>query len=81
MADSLLQALVAEIEQNQTKLDECQTHSKQYCTSVKVSVSVSVCFSYTVFQICEVEYFYSLVWAELFHYNGPNYVVVTVEYV
>uniref|UniRef100_A0A665W9A7 Microtubule actin crosslinking factor 1 n=1 Tax=Echeneis naucrates TaxID=173247 RepID=A0A665W9A7_ECHNA len=28
-------ALVAEIEQNQTKLDECQTHSKQYCTSVK----------------------------------------------
>jgi len=30
------QALVAEIEQNQTKLDECQTHSKQYCTSVKV---------------------------------------------
>uniref|UniRef100_A0A673B6B6 Microtubule actin crosslinking factor 1 n=1 Tax=Sphaeramia orbicularis TaxID=375764 RepID=A0A673B6B6_9TELE len=23
------------IEQNQTKLDECQTHSKQYCTSVK----------------------------------------------
>lgn len=36
MADSFLQALVAEIEQNQTKLDECQTHSKQYCTSVKV---------------------------------------------
>ncbi|KAM6899613.1 microtubule-actin cross-linking factor 1, isoforms 1/2/3/4/5 [Xenentodon cancila] len=28
-------ALVMEIEQNQTKLDECQTHSKQYCTSVK----------------------------------------------
>ncbi|CAI5691523.1 unnamed protein product [Oreochromis niloticus] len=28
-------ALVAEIEQNQTKLDECQTHSKQYCASVK----------------------------------------------
>ncbi|XP_074468757.1 microtubule-actin cross-linking factor 1, isoforms 1/2/3/4/5 isoform X2 [Sebastes fasciatus] len=28
-------ALVAEIEQNQAKLDECQTHSKQYCTSVK----------------------------------------------
>ncbi|XP_057684734.1 microtubule-actin cross-linking factor 1 isoform X3 [Corythoichthys intestinalis] len=28
-------ALVAEIEDNQTKLDECQTHSKQYCTSVK----------------------------------------------
>uniref|UniRef100_A0A7N8YFS8 Microtubule actin crosslinking factor 1a n=1 Tax=Mastacembelus armatus TaxID=205130 RepID=A0A7N8YFS8_9TELE len=28
-------ALVAEIEQNQIKLDECQTHSKQYCTSVK----------------------------------------------
>ncbi|XP_061753233.1 microtubule-actin cross-linking factor 1 isoform X17 [Nerophis ophidion] len=28
-------ALVAEIEENQTKLDECQTHSKQYCTSVK----------------------------------------------
>ncbi|KAM7373560.1 hypothetical protein PAMP_008402 [Pampus punctatissimus] len=28
-------ALVAEIEQNQTKLDQCQTHSKQYCTSVK----------------------------------------------
>nr|XP_029519433.1 microtubule-actin cross-linking factor 1 isoform X14 [Oncorhynchus nerka] len=28
-------ALVAEIEKNQTKLDECQTHSKQYCTSVK----------------------------------------------
>ncbi|XP_056154000.1 microtubule-actin cross-linking factor 1 [Lampris incognitus] len=28
-------ALVAEIEQNQTKLDECQTHSKQYCTLVK----------------------------------------------
>ncbi|XP_036001665.1 microtubule-actin cross-linking factor 1 isoform X5 [Fundulus heteroclitus] len=28
-------ALVAEIEQNQTKLDECQTYSKQYCTSVK----------------------------------------------
>ncbi|KAM3595755.1 uncharacterized protein V6R79_002337 [Siganus canaliculatus] len=28
-------ALVVEIEQNQTKLDECQTHSKQYCTSVK----------------------------------------------
>ncbi|KAM4630179.1 microtubule-actin cross-linking factor 1 isoform 2-T2 [Polymixia lowei] len=28
-------ALVAEIEQNQTKLDECQTHSKQYCTAVK----------------------------------------------
>nr|XP_043908241.1 microtubule-actin cross-linking factor 1 isoform X15 [Solea senegalensis] len=28
-------ALVAEIEQNQTKLDECQAHSKQYCTSVK----------------------------------------------
>uniref|UniRef100_A0A3B3ZE18 Uncharacterized protein n=1 Tax=Periophthalmus magnuspinnatus TaxID=409849 RepID=A0A3B3ZE18_9GOBI len=28
-------ALVAEIEKNQTKLDECQTHSKQYCTAVK----------------------------------------------
>ncbi|XP_047461915.1 microtubule-actin cross-linking factor 1 isoform X24 [Mugil cephalus] len=28
-------ALVVEIEKNQTKLDECQTHSKQYCTSVK----------------------------------------------
>ncbi|XP_068566973.1 microtubule-actin cross-linking factor 1 isoform X14 [Cebidichthys violaceus] len=28
-------ALVAEIEQNQSKLDECQTHSKLYCTSVK----------------------------------------------
>ncbi|XP_075995247.1 microtubule-actin cross-linking factor 1 isoform X3 [Genypterus blacodes] len=28
-------ALVVEIEQNQTKLDECQTHSKQYCTAVK----------------------------------------------
>uniref|UniRef100_A0A674BSA2 Microtubule actin crosslinking factor 1 n=1 Tax=Salmo trutta TaxID=8032 RepID=A0A674BSA2_SALTR len=28
-------ALVAAIEKNQTKLDECQTHSKQYCTSVK----------------------------------------------
>ncbi|XP_053190365.1 microtubule-actin cross-linking factor 1 isoform X6 [Scomber japonicus] len=28
-------ALVAEIEKNQTKLDECQTHSKQYSTSVK----------------------------------------------
>uniref|UniRef100_A0A1A8EJA6 Microtubule-actin crosslinking factor 1 n=2 Tax=Nothobranchius korthausae TaxID=1143690 RepID=A0A1A8EJA6_9TELE len=28
-------ALVAEIEQNQTKLDECQTHSKQYSSSVK----------------------------------------------
>ncbi len=36
LADSFLQALVAEIEQNQNKLDECQTHSKQYCTSVKV---------------------------------------------
>lgn len=34
---AFLQALVAEIEQNQVKLDECQTHSKQYCTSVKVS--------------------------------------------
>lgn len=33
------QALVAEIEQNQIKLDECQTHSKQYCTSVKVNTS------------------------------------------
>lgn len=30
------QALVAEIEQNQAKLDKCQTHSKLYCTSVKV---------------------------------------------
>ncbi|TWW59906.1 Microtubule-actin cross-linking factor 1 [Takifugu flavidus] len=28
-------ALVAEIEQNQIKLNECQTHSKQYCTLVK----------------------------------------------
>ncbi|KAF1381943.1 hypothetical protein PFLUV_G00159260 [Perca fluviatilis] len=28
-------ALVVEIEQNQAKLDECQTHSKQYCISVK----------------------------------------------
>uniref|UniRef100_A0A8C2BDI7 Microtubule actin crosslinking factor 1 n=1 Tax=Cyprinus carpio TaxID=7962 RepID=A0A8C2BDI7_CYPCA len=28
-------ALVAEIEQNQVKLDECQTHSKQYCAAVK----------------------------------------------
>ncbi|MEQ2260458.1 hypothetical protein XENORESO_017511 [Xenotaenia resolanae] len=28
-------ALVLEIEQNQTKLDECQIYSKQYCTSVK----------------------------------------------
>ncbi|XP_034017043.1 microtubule-actin cross-linking factor 1 isoform X7 [Thalassophryne amazonica] len=28
-------ALVAEIEHNQTKLDECHTHSKQYCTAVK----------------------------------------------
>lgn len=36
----LVQALVAEIEQNQTKLDECQTHSKQYCTSVKVRARV-----------------------------------------
>ncbi|XP_066573304.1 microtubule-actin cross-linking factor 1 isoform X12 [Amia ocellicauda] len=28
-------ALVAEIEKNQTKLDKCQTYSKQYCTAVK----------------------------------------------
>ncbi|XP_072532164.1 microtubule-actin cross-linking factor 1 isoform X11 [Salminus brasiliensis] len=28
-------ALVAEIEQNQVKLDECQRHSKHYCTAVK----------------------------------------------
>ncbi|CAG5889364.1 unnamed protein product [Menidia menidia] len=28
-------ALVAEIEQNQSKLDQCQTYSKQYCASVK----------------------------------------------
>ncbi|KAM9494125.1 microtubule-actin cross-linking factor 1 isoform 10-T10 [Clarias gariepinus] len=28
-------ALVAEIEQNQGKLDECQTYSKHYCTAVK----------------------------------------------
>lgn len=35
----LLQALVAEIEQNQVKLDECQTYSKQYCAAVKVSTS------------------------------------------
>ncbi|KAG7457647.1 hypothetical protein MATL_G00229410 [Megalops atlanticus] len=28
-------ALVAEIEQNQVKLDRCQTHSKQYCAAVK----------------------------------------------
>lgn len=37
LAEQLAQqtALVAEIEQNQIKLDECQTHSKQYCTSVK----------------------------------------------
>ncbi|KAF4073878.1 hypothetical protein AMELA_G00248250 [Ameiurus melas] len=28
-------ALVAEIEQNQVKLDECQTYSKHYCTAVK----------------------------------------------
>uniref|UniRef100_A0A3Q2DDQ7 Dystonin n=1 Tax=Cyprinodon variegatus TaxID=28743 RepID=A0A3Q2DDQ7_CYPVA len=28
-------ALVAEIEQNQTKLDECQTYSKQYCEVIK----------------------------------------------
>ncbi|KAJ8384944.1 hypothetical protein AAFF_G00196100 [Aldrovandia affinis] len=28
-------ALVVEIEQNQVKLDQCQTHSKQYCTAVK----------------------------------------------
>lgn len=33
------QALVAEIEQNQIKLDECQTHSKLYCTSVKVNTN------------------------------------------
>lgn len=36
--DSPPQALVAAIEKNQTKLDECQTHSKQYCTSVKVQL-------------------------------------------
>ncbi|XP_075868016.1 microtubule-actin cross-linking factor 1, isoforms 1/2/3/4 isoform X6 [Nelusetta ayraudi] len=37
LAEQLAQqtALVAEIEKNQIKLDECQTHSKQYCTSVK----------------------------------------------
>uniref|UniRef100_A0A673LJG0 Microtubule actin crosslinking factor 1 n=1 Tax=Sinocyclocheilus rhinocerous TaxID=307959 RepID=A0A673LJG0_9TELE len=28
-------ALVAEIEQNQVNLDECQTYSKQYCAAVK----------------------------------------------
>ncbi|XP_035285061.1 microtubule-actin cross-linking factor 1 isoform X25 [Anguilla anguilla] len=28
-------ALVAEIEQNQVKLDQCQAHSKQYCSAVK----------------------------------------------
>ncbi|XP_051728258.1 microtubule-actin cross-linking factor 1 isoform X19 [Ctenopharyngodon idella] len=28
-------ALVVEIEQNQVKLDECQTYSKQYCAAVK----------------------------------------------
>lgn len=38
LAFAFFQALVAEIEQNQVKLDECQTHSKQYCTSVKVNV-------------------------------------------
>lgn len=36
-----LQALVAEIEQNQVKLDECQTHSKQYSTAVKVGPRAS----------------------------------------
>lgn len=36
------QALVAEIERNQVKLDECQTHSKQYCTSVKVNKSIEL---------------------------------------
>lgn len=37
LAEQLAQqtALVVEIEQNQAKLDECQTHSKVYCTSVK----------------------------------------------
>lgn len=30
------QALVVEIEKNQSKLDECQTHSKHYCCAVKV---------------------------------------------
>lgn len=28
---------MAEIEQNQAKLEECQTYSKHYCTAVKVS--------------------------------------------
>ncbi|CAF94383.1 unnamed protein product, partial [Tetraodon nigroviridis] len=32
---NFIQALVAEIEQNQVKLNECHTHSKQYCTLVK----------------------------------------------
>lgn len=52
---SPLQALVAEIEQNQTKLDECQTHAKQYCTSVKVRYSYrNICVLNTVFQMHEV---------------------------
>ena len=35
------QALVVEIEANQTKLDQCQINAKQYCTSVKVCICVT----------------------------------------
>lgn len=59
--DSFLQALVAEIEQNQTKLDECQTHSKQYCTSVKVRDWFYLfVFIYSVANILNCFWVYSL---------------------
>lgn len=54
----LLQALVAEIEQNQTKLDECQTHSKQYCTSVKVRDSFCLCVKYLSVTLQNIEICY-----------------------
>lgn len=42
---------MVEIEQNQVKLDECQTYSKQYCAAVKVSTTALTSVGYCLLAV------------------------------
>lgn len=41
LISATFQVLVAEIEQKQSQIDECQKHSEQYSSAIKVKQSVS----------------------------------------
>lgn len=40
---SIVQVLVAEIEQKQGQIDTCQKHSEQYSSAIKVKQAIGLC--------------------------------------